>query len=90
MMTMFDAVDNRMDRFKAYLDKLYYAGKLKLSDLQSFRKILKDIESMLSRLRSLSLFGFIPFYVKKDVNRLNSELLLMEYNVSLISTGFAN
>ena len=86
-MNTFDIAKERMDRFNASLDRLYYAGRIKLSELHAFRGILKDIDGMFKRLRYLSFFGIMHWNIKKDVNRLNSELTLMEYNVSLISTG---
>lgn len=86
-MKEFDSVNERMERFSSYLDNLYYSGNLKLVELQSFRNILQEIRGMFGKLRAMSLFGFIPKYVRKDMNRLNSELLLMEYNVSLLSSN---
>lgn len=80
-------VDERVDRFNAYLNKLYFAGRLKLSDLQSFRDILREIREMFERLRMATLFGYAPRGVRKDIEKLNSELTLMEYNVSLVVAG---
>ena len=77
----------RADVFNVYLNNLYYSGKLKLSELQSFRHILNEITGMFDRLKLMTLFGFVPKSVKKDMDRLESELTLMEYNVSLISFG---
>ena len=83
----FDMVNARVVRFGEYLNKLYYNGRLGLMELQAFRGILEDIKQMFYKLKSLSFFGIIPWYVKTDLNKLNSELTLMEYNVSLISVG---
>lgn len=83
----FESVDKRVERFNSYLDKLYFAGRLKLSELQSFRKLLDDISQMFSTIKSLSVFGVVPWYAKKDIDKLNSELTLMEYNVSLITAN---
>jgi hypothetical protein len=77
----------RADKFNVYLNNLYYSGKLKLSELQSFRHILNEIVGMFDRLKFMSVFGYVPKSVKRDLNRLESELTLMEYNVSLISFG---
>lgn len=89
MMKAFDQANVRVLRFSDYLNKLYYNGKLNLKELQAFRGILEEITRMFQKLRSLSHFGIVPWYVKKDLNKLNSELTLMEYNVSLISVGAA-
>lgn len=86
-MVNFDFIEKRLKRFNTYLDKLYFTGNLKLSELYSFRDILKDIDSMFKKLKSFSVFGIVPLFVKKDINRLNSELILMEYNISLISVN---
>ena len=83
----FDLVDARVSRFNSYLDHLYYSGKLNLNELQSFRKILDEIKNMFMRLKSFTVFGHLPWFVKDDMNKLSSELTLMEYNVSLISIG---
>ena len=80
-------VDERVNRFNNYLNKLYYSGRLKLSELQSFRDLLKEIQEMFERLRMETLFGYVPGYVRKDLDKLNSELTLMEYNVSLVLAG---
>ena len=85
----FNSVNNRMERFDAYLTKLYFSGKLNLNELQSFRKILEEIKQMFNRLRAYTFFGFAPGFVKEDFNKLTSELTLMEYKVSLISFGAA-
>lgn len=77
----------RADTFNVYLNNLYYSGKLKLSELQSFRNILSEITGMFDRLKLMTFFGIVPKSVKKDMDRLTSELTLMEYNVSLISFG---
>jgi hypothetical protein len=79
--------DARVDRFSAYLDRLYYSGKLNLEELQAFRKIIEDIRGMFMRLQSFIIFGFMPWFVRDDLNKLSSELTLMEYNLSLISVG---
>ena len=86
-MKEFNFVGERVDRFSSYLDRLYYAGTINLEELQAFRKILDDIRNMFKRLRSFIFFGFIPWFVRDDLNKLSSELTLMEYNVSLISVG---
>lgn len=83
----FDLVDDRLSRFNAYLDRLYYSGKLNLNELQAFRKILDEIKNMFKRLRTFTVFGHMTWFVKDDMNKLSSELTLMEYNVSLISIG---
>ena len=88
-MKEFDFVDERVDRFSAYLDRLYYNGKLNLEELQAFRKILDEIRNMFKRLKSFIIFGFTPWFVRDDLNKLSSELTLMEYNLSLISVGTA-
>ena len=86
-MIKWSMINERLQRFDGYLNKLYYAGKLKLNELQAFRKLLEEITCMFERLKALSLFGFMPDYAKKDMSLLTSELTLMEYNVSLISTS---
>ena len=86
-MKKFDLVDFRLKRFNEYLDKLYYAGKLRLNELHSFRKLVAEIEGMINHLKIISLFGILSGFINRDINKLNNELKLMEYNVSLLTTG---
>ena len=83
----FDYLDLRLKRFREYLDKLYFSGKLKLTELQALRELLNEISNMYQKLKVTMLFGFLPKHAKKDFDRLNSEFTLMEYNVSLLSTS---
>ena len=64
--------DERVTKVNEYLNHLYFTGKLRLSDLQSFRRILNDMDSIMT---GLLIFGnLFSSDVRKSIVKMNGEL----------------
>lgn len=75
--------DERLNALRDNIKTLYFNGKMCLNELNSFMRLLDDMDSIMERL--FFSVGLFTQDVKKDIIKMTGELTLLEYNVSLIA-----
>lgn len=66
---------------------LYQVGEINLSNLYELRGLIGDMDKMMQILFSHLRFSLLKQKIRRDIQNLNNEYKIFEYNISLVSSA---